>query len=137
MKNQAGYFSDGAWDCSHAFDPGAHRDAWRALGCPTDPEGAVNVVKRAWGDDNEACEAWVEANGRGVTCDSKGTVTPHEEYKAWRDAWQARAVAYVRASLADWWQTEQERRADKREINAWIAAGRPCLHGQFCKCVKS
>lgn len=66
MTNKAGSYSDGAWDCSHAYDPSMHRDAWLALGRPSDPEAAINVVRKAWADNFDDEESWIAANGADV-----------------------------------------------------------------------
>lgn len=100
--SRVGQFSDGAWDCSHAWDAHTHREAWIALGRPTDPEAARNVVDRAWGSDVEAREAWIAQNGADVIADSGGTVDPNAEYDAWRDAWKRKAISYTRAAIEDW-----------------------------------
>lgn len=98
-----GQFSDGAWDCSHAYDPDMHRDAWRALGRPTDPEAAINVVERAWADNyDDGGQSWIEANGRDVISDSGGKVDPADEFRAWKAAWQSRAISYTARYMREW-----------------------------------
>lgn len=99
-----GDYSDGAWDCSHAFDVDMHRDAWRALGRPSDPEAAINVVRKAWADNDDDGASWIEANGADIVIveESKGTVDPRDEFIAWRDAWQACAIGYVRRLMTQW-----------------------------------
>lgn len=94
-----GDLTDGAWDCSHSYEPGEHHDAWIALGRPTDPEAAINVVKRAWHEDSES---WIEANRDSIAADSRGMIDPRDAYHAWRDAWQTQAISYTRSYMRGW-----------------------------------
>lgn len=107
-----GQFSDGAWDCSHAYDAWQHYDAWKALGRPTDPEAAINVVRKAWADNyDDDGQSWIEANGPDVIHDSQGRVNPADEFQAWKAAWQARAIEYTRHYMIEWYEQYCEDRA--------------------------
>lgn len=101
----ADFESQGDWDCGHAWDADSHRDAWIALGRPTDPETAISVVRLAWQDFEEADgEAfWHEQND-----DEIEGVTPDDAYKAWSRGWQARAVRSVRECLPRWIESSDE-----------------------------
>lgn len=104
-RTLAEFASVGAWDCSHAIDACDMREAWCAIGCPTDPEAALNVVREAWRDAEDGKADWLAQQ------DGFDGLDPEACWRAWSSGWQARAVSYVRGWMPAWAQARQEERA--------------------------
>ena len=102
-----GHFAaTGRQDCGNTLDATELRDAWVALGRPSDPEAAINVVRHSWGDDSDAKVAWLDQcdeDAFNVSSNPRdGKLDPEACYIAWRDAWQTCAVAWVKSRWAAW-----------------------------------
>ena len=73
-KLNYGDFTRTGWqDCGNVFDVNEHCDAWESLGRPRDVGAARRVVMKAWGDDDDAYEAWIDQ--QDVARSSKTTST--------------------------------------------------------------
>lgn len=95
-----GHFAlQGVQDCENVMDVSEHRDVWETIGRPTDPEAAINVVRKAWGDEADVREDWI---AQLHIPDLEG-LDPVRCYEAWRDAWQDCAAGYVRDLVKREW----------------------------------
>ena len=94
----ADFYGCGEWDCSHAYDPGDVREAWRALGYPTDPEAAINVVDRYIEDPAQWRADWIASQ---YAEDFDGC-DPQACAEAWLAGWRARAIEYTRGYMVRW-----------------------------------
>ena len=102
-----GDFTRTGWqDCGNAFEPRDHYEAWRRLGKPCGEAAAKKVVREAWGDDDEAREAWLEQQDVGEMIEDG--LEPRRAYAAWRDAWQDCATSAVRRDMEEWIAREVE-----------------------------
>lgn len=102
-----GDFTRTGWqDCSNVFDVSEHHEAWLSLGKPRGPSAAKKVVREAWGDDDDAREAWLEQADVGDMIEDG--LDPRAAYAAWRDAWQDCAESTVKAKLKDWIAREED-----------------------------
>lgn len=90
------FYATGIQDCQNVIDYSEHKDAWIALGRPSDPEASVNIVRHTWGNDSEAREAWLDQN------DDFEKLDPDHCYESWRDGWIATAQRYVARWMREW-----------------------------------
>jgi len=102
-----GDFTRTGWqDCGNVFDVDDHYDAWLSLGKPQGADAARKVVREAWGDDDEAREAWLEQADVGEIVEDG--LEPRRAYEAWRDAWQDCAESAVKADIKEWIAREED-----------------------------
>lgn len=101
-----GDFTKTGWqDCGNTFDPRDHREAWRRLGKPRGANAARQVVREAWGADDDVYKDWLTQQDVGdIVGDG---LDLHQAYKAWRDAYQDCAESAVKADLKDWIEAEE------------------------------
>jgi hypothetical protein len=101
-----GDFTRTGWqDCGNVFDVDTHHEAWVRLGKPHGLAAAARVVREAWGDDDEAREAWLEqADVDEIVEDG---LEPRRAYAAWRDAWQDCATSAVKERIREWIASEE------------------------------
>ncbi len=106
-KLNYGDFTKTGWqDCGNVFNVSDHYEAWRRLGKPRGASAARQVVREAWGNDDEAREAWLEQADVGEMVEDG--LDPRTAYASWRDAWQDCATSAVTADLKEWIRREEE-----------------------------
>lgn len=102
-----GDFTRTGWqDCGNVFDVDSHYEAWVKLGKPRFEGAARKVVHTAWGNDDEAREAWLEQADIDEMVEDG--LEPRRAYEAWRDAWQDCATSAVKADIKEWIAREEE-----------------------------